>query len=199
MHRLRRASRHLELRKKERPPSDPEGHEPRRVPRVVTQGSAVTGRLNDLHDWPCANSRCSASSTPTITVGPPAARLRSPFRRSLPHTPPGAAADSGRPCIAENTPPPAGLEQLAALRAPQRLTNHVVTARRFAHKLQCLPAFSAPSLRGSSLRGRSHRLAVVNSLSWTGQQSESRRLRIEAWGIWAHVRGSVDRHTARSH
>jgi hypothetical protein len=41
--------------------------------------------------------------------------------------------------------------------------------------------------------------AVVNSLTWTGQQSESRRPRIEAWGTWEHVRGSVDRHTARSH
>jgi len=41
--------------------------------------------------------------------------------------------------------------------------------------------------------------AVVNQLTWSGQQAESNRPRVEAYGSWEDVRRSVDRHTAPSH
>lgn len=46
--------------------------------------------------------------------------------------------------------------------------------------------------------GRTH-WAVVNNLAWSGQQLESSRPRVEAYGSWDDVRRSVDRHTTRAH
>jgi hypothetical protein len=41
--------------------------------------------------------------------------------------------------------------------------------------------------------------AVINTITWTGQLSQSTRPRVEAYGSWEDVRRAVDRHTARSH
>ena len=41
--------------------------------------------------------------------------------------------------------------------------------------------------------------AVINSITWSGEQLDANRPRVEAYGSWEDVRRSVDRHTARSH